>query len=361
MKPTLLRWAVWGLGGLLLASSAFQDPAQAQTSAPKVAPANTAPAITAPAGTAKSIQGAMLPPIKPLFDFPVRDPAIILAGDGNYYLTGTTGYPNWWTQGEGIRVWRAKSLDGPWEPLGLVWNLWRDGTWQRDPNPRTPIAVWAPEIHYLKGTFWLTHSIVKRRAGKPPETFSGLLKSESGKPEGPYVDAAKEPLAVGIDASLFQDDDGAVYWLWANGQIARMNDDMSALAEKPRLLKPANSRHVGWEGAFLTKINGRYHLSCAEFATPEGTSVDFKGGPIKPEWTYSCFAASSDKLMGPYGPAYLAIPHAGHNMFFRDKQGQLYSTFFGNDRAAPFQERAAILPVEVGPDQRIRPVVSLAR
>lgn len=51
-----------------------------------------------------------LPPLKPLFDYPVRDTSICLGGDGNYYLTGTTGFPTWWKTNEGIRVlisWRG--------------------------------------------------------------------------------------------------------------------------------------------------------------------------------------------------------------------------------------------------------------
>ncbi len=36
-----------------------------------------------------------LPLIKPLFDYPVRDTSICVGRDGNFYLTGTTGYPTW--------------------------------------------------------------------------------------------------------------------------------------------------------------------------------------------------------------------------------------------------------------------------
>ena len=36
-----------------------------------------------------------MPPLEPLFDYPVRDTSICLGGDGNY-STGTTGQGNWW-------------------------------------------------------------------------------------------------------------------------------------------------------------------------------------------------------------------------------------------------------------------------
>lgn len=89
---------------------------------------------------------------------------------------------------------------------------------------------------------------------------------------------ASGPLTAGIDASLFQDDDGTVYWVYQNGMVARLTDDLTVLAEEPRLLQPANSKHVGFEGAFLAKIGGLYHLVGAEFATPEGLALEWGGG-----------------------------------------------------------------------------------
>lgn len=271
--------------------------------------------------------------LKPLFDYPLRDTCICLAKDV-YYLTGTTGYPTWWNTNEGIRIWRSTDLKN-WEPLGLVWSLERDATWQK-PVVDGKRAIWAPELHYLKGTFWITYCV------NWPGGGTGLLKSTTGKAEGPYTDVKKDgPLTREIDASLFQDDDGTVYFVYQNGKIARMKEDMTGLAEEPRLLKPANADHVGFEGAFIFKVNGRYYLSCAEFVNKD----------------YHCMVASSEKLTGPYGDRHLAVPHGGHNMFFRDKAGTWWSTFFGNSGNAPFRERPGLLRVEFGPDGRIRPAV----
>lgn len=270
-----------------------------------------------------------LPPLTPLFDYPVRDPCICLGPDGNYYLTGTTGYPTWWKTNEGIRLWRSPDLKN-WTDLGLVWKI-EDGTWQKKMHGDLR-ALWAPEIHYLKGTFWLTYCM--NFGG------TGLLKSTTGKAEGPYVDVHPEgPLTGQIDASLFQDDDGKVYFLWQNGMIARMKDDMTGLAEKPRLLKPAHAKQVGFEGTFLTKKGDRYYLICADFIDGQ----------------YHAMAASAEHVDGPYGPRYLAIPHGGHNMLFTDKEGNWWSTFFGSDPHAPFRERPAILQIELDSQGRIRP------
>jgi beta-xylosidase len=143
-----------------------------------------------------------------------------------------------------------------------------------------------------------------------------------------------------IDASLFRDDDGKVYFVYQNGKIARLQDDMTGLAEEPKLLKSANGQQVGFEGAFLFKANNRYYLSCADFV----------------EGRYHCYVASAAKLNGPYGNRYLAVPHGGHNTFFKDQEGNWWSTFFGNDDDAPFKERAGILRVEFGLEGEPRPL-----
>lgn len=282
--------------------------------------------------------------LKPLFNYPIRDTSICMGPDGVYYLTGTTGYPDWWAVTGDIKIWKSNDLIN-WTPViteprlrSSVWNIDRDGTWQkkiniRDNAPFRP--MWAPEIHYINETFWITYCI--------PRLGNGLLKSISGKAEGPYVDALikDEPLSKEIDASLFQDDDGKVYFVCGDGKIALMNDDLSGITEDFKLLKPTNYKHVGFEGAFLFKKDERYYMAAADFVDGD----------------YHCFIASSPNVYGPYGERYLAVPHGGHNMFFKDKIGTWWSTFFGNNQNAPFRERPGILKVTINENDRIKPLV----
>lgn len=267
----------------------------------------------------------------PLFGHPLRDTCICHV-NGTYYLTGTTGAPTWWQTNDGIRLWRSRDMRR-WEPVGLVWSFLDNVSWQKEQEGHQ--AIWAPEIHYIHGNYWIAYCV--NYGG------TGILKSVTGKPEGPYVDVHPEgPLTPEIDASLFEDDDGKVYFLYQNGKIARMKEDMSGLAETPQLLHPADAEQVGFEGVYMFKANGRYHLSCADFTQGE----------------YHCYSATADNIRGPYGKRYLAVPHGGHNMFFRDKRGKWWSTFFGNDANAPFRERPGALPVEFGLDGEVRPRIS---
>ncbi|MFO0891143.1 MAG: family 43 glycosylhydrolase [Isosphaeraceae bacterium] len=283
----------------------------------------------------------------------MRDTSITRGPDGTWYLTGTS--EPFWAYNEGIRVWKSSDLKR-WESLGFVW---RYGTspWH-EPYKKARKPLWAPEIHHLKGTFWLTYSL-PGWDGTARTSGCGLLRSSTGRPEGPYQDVQPgSRMGDEIDASLFQDDDGTVYFVWHSGKIARMKPDMCGLAEPHHWLRTSTADpdprhhsglcagifgkgsfdHVGYEGATLFKVNGRYYLSCAEI-------IDGR---------CSCLIAESATLLGPYGPRYEAIPHGGHNVFFRGPDGSWWSTFFGSDPGAPWQERPGILPVHFDPDGHVR-------
>lgn len=297
-----------------------------------------------------AIKDGLLPPIKPIWELHLRDTVVITGGDGNYYMTGSSG-DNIWDFNDGVELWRSSDLK-KWDYVGLVWSVHRDGTWEKQPKslhgvPTT--VVWAPEIHYVKNNYFLCLSMA-------PGGIS-ILKSTTGKPEGPYVNALSEdkPLANGIDATLFQDDDGAVYFTYSGGnRIARMKDDMSGLAEPFRAIKldepDHNPRHhaakceprgmndLGHEGAVLFKANGKYYLGAAD---------NYEG-------RYSTCLAMSDNIYGPYKGRHESVPSGGGTNFFKDKAGQWWSAYFGNDDQSPFREKAAIVRVEFAPDGKVK-------
>lgn len=296
------------------------------------------------AGETNAALGGSLP-LRRLMDTPLRDTSICRGPGGTWYMTGTR--QPFWSYNEGINVWKSSDFKN-WQPLGMVWKYGESAWHKKYLDAKKPL--WAPEIHFLKGTFWLTYSI-PGWDGTGKTSGCGLLKSTTGKAEGPYQDMhPEERLGDEIDASLFQDDDGSVYFLWHCGKIARMKPDMSGFAEPYRWLKTMTSDpdpkhhsglcagifgkdsfdHVGFEGAFIFKANGQHYLSCAD---------SFDG-------RYSCMIATSTNLFGPYSSRYEAIPHAGHNAFFKDDRGQWWSTYFGSDSTAPWQEQPGVLPVE---------------
>ena len=291
-------------------------------------------------------------PVRKLFAYATRDPHIFLAPDGMYYMVATAfantlpaplkSQPNsngWWYN-DGIPLWRSQDLVH-WETLGYVWTLAKDATWakafEQSPHTARPDkaglrAVWAPEIHYFKGTYWIPYAM--------NYDGIGILRSSSGKPEGPYVDIKTDgPLVKqAIDASLYEDKDGTIYLLWNGYEIARMKNDMTGLAEQPRKLQFDQAPPWG-EGINMQKIHGKYVFTNAGIV-----NTTWKGKQVN---TYDCFAATADSIYGPYTGRYRAIPHDGHQDLFQDKDGNWWSSYFGTDPIAPWAIEPGVLPVTV--------------
>ena len=305
--------------------------------------------------------------VQPLFDHPLRDTAISRGPDGVYYLTGTSatqrpyGSLDFETN-DGVWLWKSKDL-ARWDQMGQVWSISRDpirfgnphfgspSMWQiawrasRDPRVTTPVrGMTAPEIHFVKGGCYITYSMNGYGCD--------LLQSESGKPEGPYKDLGRM-VRSGGDPSLFEDDDGAVYFVWGEGWIARMKDDLTALAEAPRLLaiQPEIEGgswplRIGSGGAFLFKAEapglkqGSYHL------------IGYEGiARMGPTLCCDTFIATADTVYGPYKRRDLMIPHGGQSTVFKGPDGQYCATFSGSDDWAAFRDKPGIVPLVAHPTE----------
>ncbi|NQX59728.1 family 43 glycosylhydrolase [Paenibacillus qinlingensis] len=268
--------------------------------------------------------------LKPIADFPIRDPHISTGPDGTYYLTGTSDKPhhNFWDRNNQLHVWRSQDLK-EWHHVAKVWDLFENGTWENNiyENP----CLWAPEMIFVYDTFWITYSL---QGGG-----TGMIKSITGQAEGPYIDMGRMT-NTDIDSSLFQDEDGQVYFIWQDGKIARMKTNMTGFAEDPRKLICSDGQRVGYEGAFIVKYKSKYILGAAEW-----------NGDKRVDGTYDLMYAVADELYGPYTPRRLAVPHGGHGTMFIAHDGRLMSTFFGNDRTAPFRTRPGIVLLGVAEDE----------
>lgn len=300
--------------------------------------------------TGSAVSNGLLPPIKPILDVHIRDTVICLGGDGNYYMTGSTG-DNIWDFNDGVELWRSPDLK-TWAYLGLVWDVRKDGTWEKEPrmlHGKPTVTVWAPEIHYVKNNYFICLSMA-------PGGIS-LLKSSTGKPEGPYVNAVADgkPLrGSGIDATLFEDSDGTVYFVSGSANsVSRMKDDMSGFAETRHIVLEDPDRNpahhapkcvkrgmgdLGHEGAVLFKANGKYYLGAAD---------DYEG-------RYSTCLAMSDSVWGPYKTRHETVPTGGGTGFFKDKENNWWCSYFGNDSQAPWREMPGLVRVEFAPDGKIR-------
>lgn len=325
---------------------------------------------------------------KPILNQWMRDPFIALGPDKMYYMTGTTvtqgrdfhgGFIHSWDYNDGIYLWQSPDMK-TWKSLGLIWSFDKDATWQKKGVPvlagtkgpnKEPLdsfyrAIWAPEIHYIKSKKqWFIVACLSGKVG------SFVLKSISGKAEGPYQNilgnssgplfSAKNVLAIsgnnepanysGIDGTLFEDDNGDVYFIGKDHYIAKMKNDMSDIAEPFRRFKETPYNPEPYiEGVTMTKHHGKYQLLQTVWSVRKKEGVDEfsyvefeqKG---KNFHSYDVVVAEADNIYGPYGPRYPAILQGGHNNVFQDKKGKWWSTLFFNPRG----EMGKIFPVTCRP------------
>ncbi len=246
----------------------------------------------------------------------IRDPFIMKGPDGQYYMTGTTA-GSFWGETVGVKIWKSNDLC-EWEDLGYVWTLDGDGkdSWYFNRPPaksnkpaKHPYAVWAPEIHYLNGTWWLT---VSRNGGG-----NGLLKSTTGNVFGPYEEVLHYD--KGIDSHLFSDGDD-VYYTYGYQQLAKMTPDMSGIQDtKFTALQLPGKHDLGYEGILIIKIEDQYvYIASGRYG-------------YEPTSTYDLYYSVSQNIYDGYSPRRMAIKNAGHGNLIQDPEGKWWATAFDHE------------------------------
>lgn len=194
------------------------------------------------------------------------DPSMIRVGD-TYYLANSTF--EWFP---GVRLHESKDLVH-WKllpsPLSTTTLLDMKG------NPSSG-GIWAPDLSYADGKFWLVYTDVKVTEGAFKDMTNYLTTAE--KITGPWS-APVRLNGVGFDASLFHDDDGRKYLVqqtWDHREyhhpfngITLTEFDPAAMKMKPHT---ARTIYRGTEvklveGPHLYKIKGYYYLFAAQGGT----------------------------------------------------------------------------------------------
>ena len=195
------------------------------------------------------------------------DPAITSDGEGNFYMVHSTFsfYP-------GIPVFHSKDLVN-WKQIGNA----IDRPEQVDfTGLGTSRGVFAPDISYNDGTFYLTSTIVD---GK------GNFVMTAKDPAGPWSDPVWLPEVSGIDPGLFFDDNGKSYLvynseapnnepLYSGHRTIRMiefdKENLKTIGDNRILVNGGvdiSTEPVWAEGPRIYKENGYYYLMTAEGGT----------------------------------------------------------------------------------------------
>jgi xylan 1,4-beta-xylosidase len=289
-----------------------------------------------------------LPPIQSLFNENIRDISVLRGPGGIYYLTGSTGDIDGIQNG--IQVWQSTDLKN-WLQIGsdgYVWNIDRDGkTWHKEVTIQNGVrrrAAFSPELFFFNDTFWLTYSMSNSNS-------SGLLRSITGSANGPYEDVSEDkPLVKGINATLFRDTDGTLWYIWDNGKMRKLKSDLSGfdgltidmLIYGNRL----NSNHIQ-----LIHYNGEYLLTSSRWhgnGAKRGHAMRSESQlQLDPDAHFDAVFYTGSSPTGPFRETGLAVPHAGGGMLFEDFEKKLWLTLSGNnDASAPFRHDAAMLAVK---------------
>ena len=137
-------------------------------------------------------------------------------------------------------------------------------------------GIWAPDLSYADGKFWLIYTDVKVVNGAFKDCTNYLATTEDI--HGPWSGPIRVN-GVGFDASLFHDDDGRKYlvqqtWDHREYKHAFHGITLTEFDTATMRLKPETARTI-WmgddvklvEGPHLYKINGWYYLFAAEGGT----------------------------------------------------------------------------------------------
>lgn len=193
--------------------------------------------------------------------------------DSLFYLYGTTG-------GSRFDYYISKDLKD-WELGGTCFNP-TSQDWCHS-------RLWAPEMHKIDGKYWLYYS-----AGADGNAVLHCSVAVGDSPAGPFtnyieegVDGSKPRFDFGfatIDGTVFEDDDGKLYYYFAKDQVAGESTIWGVELENPYTIKQGESAvqltRVGYadmtsetkrpwenvqgrwnEGPFMVKHNDMYYLT----------------------------------------------------------------------------------------------------
>ncbi|MDX1544875.1 MAG: glycoside hydrolase 43 family protein [Christiangramia sp.] len=217
--------------------------------------------------------------INPVIHADVPDVSMIRVGD-NYYTSSTTMHMS-----PGIPIMKSKDLIN-WKIVNYVYDTLDDTDALNMENGKNAYGrgSWASSLRYHEGTYYVS-------------TFSGTtgktyIYSTDDIEKGEWKKQSFEPSLH--DNTLFFDDDGKVYMIYAGGKlrIVQLKDDLSGTVSGTDkvLIENANAPAgdnimLNAEGSQLFKVNGKYYLF----------NITWPRGGMR-----TVLIHRADDIMGPY-------------------------------------------------------------
>jgi xylan 1,4-beta-xylosidase len=247
------------------------------------------------------------------------DPSIVRVNEDYYIATSTF---EWFP---GVSIYHSKDLEN-WELIGSALN---DDKAVDLTGIDSACGIWAPNLTYNNGTFYLIYTIVYTNRSRFKDTHNFMVTAKDIK--GPW----SKPVFLncsGFDPSLFHDDDGRK-WI-VNMTIDHRVDKtrFSGIviqefdSEKEKLVGSIYSIFKGTEigsteGPNIIKYNGYYYLTVAEGGTEFGHCVTVARSK---ELTGNYEVDPNNPMLTSKSASDYPIQRAGHGQFFQDTEGNWY-------------------------------------
>lgn len=284
----------------------------------------------------------------PIFPAPSQDPWVV-AREGRIYEVHSNGLQ--------IFVRSSENLgDLAKTPALPVWSAPREGRYSQN--------VWAPEMHWLQGKWWIFFAADD---GNNDHHRIFALESETSEPTGGFrMRGEWQTDGWAIDPTVFTGEDGALYALWSgwpgqsdgeqNIYISRMSDPATLIGSRVRLTAPTES----WERVALPVCEGpevirRGKQTFLVYSASGSWTADYCLGllanrdgdymnPASWEKQPKPVLAKTDKVWGVGHCAFLSSPQTGDLIFYHAKTQQANGWVDRNVRVQPFKWRADGLP-----------------
>jgi len=302
-------------------------------------------------GAAGAAPGAYVNPVSRGFADTFADPSVIRAKDGYWYAYGTTDPLR---EGEGTRhiIPTARSSDlVNWTYVGDAFSESTLPGWAAP-----DAALWAPDIRYLDGTYYLYY-VVTQTTVTPGPNDNAIGVATAPTPTGPWTDSGDpvvdpRPGASGnpddfkwtFDPSEFTDRDGTRYLYYGSYYggifVTELSADGTEAVGEPTMVAIDNR----YEGAYVVRHGRWYYLFASEANCCAG-----------PTTGYSVFAGRSESPRGPFvdrdgiplvasrvGGTIAVTPNGntwvgtGHNAVVTDLAGQDWLLYHAIDRRDPY-------------------------
>ena len=281
------------------------------------------------------------------------DPAVIKAKDGYWYAYGTTDPLR---EGEGTRhiIPTARSTDlVNWTYVG---DAFTEDTLPDWADTAAGAALWAPDIRYLDGTYYLYYVVTQTTiTDEPNDNAVGVATAPT--PTGPWTDSGGPVVGPRrgdsgnpgdfkwtFDPSQFTDLDGTRYLYYGSYYggifVTELNADATRAVGEPTMVAIDNR----YEGAYVVRHGRWYYLFASEANCCAG-----------PTTGYTVFAGRSASPRGPFtdrdgislltsrvGGTIVVTPNGntwvgtGHNAVVTDLAGQDWFVYHAIDRRDPF-------------------------